>query len=86
MAALLTPRQVANRLNCSRSLVYKLIDEGRLSAARVGLGSQRPHLRIKPEDLEAYINSPPADGGPDNGEGLQHIKLKSNDSAAAAAN
>lgn len=48
----LTVMEVAKDLNISKFLVYKEIQEGRLSAFRVG----KQQLRIKESELEAYKN------------------------------
>ena len=50
---LLTVRQVAERLNCSESLVYQLVDSGRIAVVRIGNG--RGTIRLRPEDVDEYI-------------------------------
>jgi excisionase family DNA binding protein len=47
--------QVADALDCSRSLVYELADAGELKAFRVGLGEKRGGLRVLSDSLEAFI-------------------------------
>jgi excisionase family DNA binding protein len=44
-------KTVAARLDCSPSYVYRLIDQGKLAAIRVG---ERMGLRIEESDLLAY--------------------------------
>lgn len=48
---LLTVSQVADRLSCSRSWVYRLIDEGRLKAIRIG---SRKGLRATEKSVADY--------------------------------
>ncbi len=48
---LLTVGEVAERLNCSRELVYKRIESGALPAIRIGPRG----LRVDPRDLGAYL-------------------------------
>lgn len=50
-----TVRQVAEQLNVSESIVYALIDAGRLACHRIGVG--RGTIRIAREDLDAYLAS-----------------------------
>ena len=59
----LTVKQVAQRLNVSPSIVYQLLDSGRLSCHRIGKG--RGTIRINESDLE-MTNSPQ--------QAVQHIK------------
>ncbi len=47
---LLKMSEAANRLNVSKSTVYRLIVAGTLPAIKIG-----KQIRIKPADLEAYI-------------------------------
>lgn len=51
---LLTVSQAADLLSCSRSWVYRLIDEGRLKAIRIG---SRKGLRATEKSLEGYLAS-----------------------------
>ncbi|HVX12729.1 MAG TPA: helix-turn-helix domain-containing protein [Pirellulales bacterium] len=46
---LLLVAEVAEILRCSESTVYSLLESGKL------LGRRCPGWRIKPEDLEAYV-------------------------------
>ena len=52
---LLTVSQVAERLAVSSSLVYQLIESGRLGHHRIGNG--RGTLRVGQADLEAYLSA-----------------------------
>ena len=47
---LLTLQQVAERLQVSMSTVRRLVDAGKLRSVRIGR-----NLRVRPEDLAAYI-------------------------------
>jgi len=49
---LLTLQQVADRLQVSISTVRRLVDAGELRAVRIGR-----NLRVRPEDLAAYIEA-----------------------------
>ncbi|MBF0397974.1 MAG: helix-turn-helix domain-containing protein [Desulfobacterales bacterium] len=44
--------QVAARLNCSRSWIYSLINDGKLSALKLGV---KKGLRIAEESLDSFI-------------------------------
>jgi len=50
MVVLLKPKEVANRLNISRSLVYQLIQSGDIPVVRI-----KSTVRIKSSDLETFI-------------------------------
>ena len=52
---LLTVQEVAQRLRCSRALVYLLCEKGKLSHHRLGLG--RGTIRISESDLEAFLQT-----------------------------
>ena len=53
---LLTPREAMRLLNVSKSLIYKLCDEGTLPSVRIAsAGSRRGALRIWRRDLDEYI-------------------------------
>lgn len=56
---LLKPSAVASSLGLSKSLVYQLIRQGALASVRI---SKRA-VRVRPEDLEAYIRTNTV-GGP----------------------
>jgi excisionase family DNA binding protein len=53
---LLTMKEVAERLSIGRTTAYKLVEDGDLKAKRIGTG--RGTLRVRPVDLERYINQP----------------------------
>jgi excisionase family DNA binding protein len=50
---MLTVAEVAARLRMSRTCMYQLIEAGKLSCYRIGLG--RGAIRISEEDLAAYV-------------------------------
>jgi excisionase family DNA binding protein len=50
----LTVAQVADRLNCGRPTVYKLVATGQLPAVRLGNGSNPP-IRIPEAELDRYV-------------------------------
>ncbi len=52
---LLTVSDVAQWLSVSPSLVYQLVDAGKLIVYRVGNG--RGAIRFRPDDVEAYLAS-----------------------------
>lgn len=54
MQVTLTPKQAAVRANVSRSLIYSLLRQGKLPAARIGCRGRGKWL-ISPEDLETYM-------------------------------
>lgn len=76
---LLKVKEVAEALRVSPSLVYSLIESGRLPACRVGRG--RGSVRVLHEDLLAYIEASRVQAGeaarvrPRRREKLKHIKL-----------
>lgn len=49
---LLKPEEVAHILSTSRSLVYQLIQQGKLPSIRIGRS-----VRVRQRDLENFINS-----------------------------
>ena len=55
---LLTVREVAETTRVSTMTVYRLIRSGALPAIRVG-----KHFRIRPRELEAYLESQSTRGG-----------------------
>ena len=69
--------QVAEKLNVSESIVYALIDSGRLACHRIGVG--RGTIRVSTEDLDAYLAScRVANGGEPRSAPrprLKHIKI-----------
>ena len=52
---LLTVRDAADLLNVSVSLVYLLVDTRKLASHRIG--ARRGTIRIRREDLQAYLQS-----------------------------
>ncbi len=52
-ASLLTVKDVAARLNVSLSLVYQIVEAGKLPVHRIGNG--RGSIRFRPKDIEAYV-------------------------------
>ena len=54
MMNLLTVEQVAERLNVSRGCVYSLIQSGKLSCVRIGVG--RGVIRVDADDLMAFVD------------------------------
>jgi excisionase family DNA binding protein len=48
--ALLKPQDIAQRLNISRAMAYKLLNTGELPTVRIGR-----IVRVREADLEAYI-------------------------------
>jgi len=76
---LLKVKEVAEALRVSASLVYALIESGRLPACRVGRG--RGAVRVLVDDLTAYIEGSRVQVGeatrprPRRREKLKHIKL-----------
>ncbi len=51
---LLTAKEVASQLRVSPSLVYQLVESGRLACHRIGNG--RGAIRIRPEDVDQYLS------------------------------
>ncbi|HVX13862.1 MAG TPA: helix-turn-helix domain-containing protein [Pirellulales bacterium] len=71
---LLLVTEVAEILRCSESTVYNLLESGKL------LGRRCPGWRIKPDDLEAYVEGtkrePRAPPKRDRGSvQLKHLKI-----------
>lgn len=50
-----TIAEAAEKLGISTSETYHLIQDGSLSAFRVGRGAVRRHLRVTDEDLERFV-------------------------------
>jgi excisionase family DNA binding protein len=50
MSQFLKASEIAEKLNVSKSLVYKLIKQGDIRCVQIGSS-----LRVRPEDLEVYI-------------------------------
>jgi excisionase family DNA binding protein len=70
----LTVADVAERLKCSRALVYAIIESGQLGCYRIGLGKQGG-VRVSEEQLSAYLHdreqSPAFQATP-----LKHLRLR----------
>lgn len=47
---------VARLLSCSRASVYALIARGELATIDIGTGGQRSRLRVRPSDIDRFIN------------------------------
>lgn len=54
---LLTTTEVAKILHVHRGKISPLIRAGRLKAIDLRVGRQRPVYRIRPEDLDAFIEN-----------------------------
>lgn len=54
---LLSVAQVAERLNCSTDLVYRLHESGQLPAVNVGRSKKRATLRFLPADVAEFVSS-----------------------------
>ena len=52
---MLTVQQVSEQLNVSDSLIYSLVEAGKIISHKIGLG--RGTIRVRPEDLETYLES-----------------------------
>lgn len=50
---LLKVAEVAQRLNCSPSFVYQLVEQRRIAHLRIGKGTGG--IRFLPDDVEAYL-------------------------------
>jgi excisionase family DNA binding protein len=78
---LLTVAEAASLLKISRSLVYQLIEAGRLAVHRLGCG--RGALRLKKSDVARYVDScrdeacEPAPVAVRTLSSLKHLKVQS---------
>ena len=52
---MLTVAEVAKHLRCSPQLVYQAVAEGRLCCLRLGGAGKRGTIRIREEDLQAFL-------------------------------
>ncbi|UUW88428.1 helix-turn-helix domain-containing protein [Pimelobacter simplex] len=50
-------QRAAERLDCSRHHVYRLIAAGKLRAVEIKVSGARPKTRVYPEDLDAFIEA-----------------------------
>jgi excisionase family DNA binding protein len=74
---MMTVSQVAERLNCSPSLVYELLRQGRLPFIRIGTGAQGGK-RVREEDLSQFIEGNRVaehSGAPPPRVKLKHLEL-----------
>jgi len=53
----LTVREAAERMEVSKSLVYRLVDEGRLKAVRIGQRGRRGKIVIMEPDVVAFLKT-----------------------------
>jgi excisionase family DNA binding protein len=51
----MTVREAAEKLEVSQSLVYRLIEERRLSCVRIGQKGRRGAIRIREADLAEFL-------------------------------
>ena len=51
----MTVKQAAERLEVSKSLVYRLVEEKRLSCIRIGQRGRRGKIVIREADIEAFL-------------------------------
>jgi len=78
LGELLTVKEVAMRLKMSPSLVYRLIEHGKLCCHRVGSG--RGRIRISENDLDVFLSKCRQDQQdvvkkPRRRQQLKHLKL-----------
>lgn len=52
---LLTVNEVTNQLQISRTLVYRLVEQGKLGCHRIGTG--RGAIRFSQTDIDAFLDS-----------------------------
>ena len=52
---LLTPKEAAERIGVSESLIYQICDEKRLTHYRVGGEGKRGKILIDPRDLDRFL-------------------------------
>jgi len=72
--AMLTVKQVAERLGISQSLVYEFCREGLLEHTRFGRPGCRGTIRVSEADFEAFLASCKVDEYPSEEGPLQHIR------------
>jgi excisionase family DNA binding protein len=51
----MTVREAAEKLEISQSLVYRLVEEGRLKCLRIGQRGKRGKIVIREPDVEAFL-------------------------------
>ncbi len=71
---LLTVAETADRLRCSRALVYQLCERGRLPHHRLGVG--RGTIRVSESDIESYLEQSRVEAPPLQPRApLKHLRL-----------
>lgn len=70
---LMTVAEVAERLSCSRALVFSLIKNGLLGCYRIGLRKQGG-VRVTEQQLQDYLKNREQPAG-EPFTGLKHVKL-----------
>lgn len=74
---LLTPKEAAERIGISPSLIYALIHEGRLPCARIGRRGKRGKILITDADVDALVEDCKAGAAePTTATDLKHIRPK----------
>jgi len=71
---LLTVADVAAWLSISASLVYQLVESGKLPVYRIGNG--RGAIRFRPQDIESYLNTCRRENAPPQTTRKIHPRLK----------
>jgi excisionase family DNA binding protein len=62
---LLTPAEAGERIRASETHIYRLIEDGELRAVDIAQpGSRRQKTRVRPDDLDAYIEKRTRDPRP----------------------
>jgi excisionase family DNA binding protein len=52
-----TVKAAAERLEISQSLVYRLVEEGRMPCVRIGARGRRGKIIIREVDIEAFLKT-----------------------------
>jgi excisionase family DNA binding protein len=52
-----TVKAAAERLEISQSLVYRLVEEGRMPCVRIGARGRRGKIIIREQDIEAFLKA-----------------------------
>jgi excisionase family DNA binding protein len=71
---MMTVQQISKRLNCSRALIYALIESGQLGCYRIGLGKQGG-VRVSEEQLQHYLKDREQAPGISPEIRLKHIRI-----------
>jgi excisionase family DNA binding protein len=53
----MTIKEAAERLEISRSLCYRLVEEGRLKCLRIGQEGRRGKIIVRESDIAAFLDS-----------------------------